>query len=159
MSFVLEHSMEIAAPAATVWAVLTDFGAYGEWNPFVPRASCVLEPGGAFDMDVRLIGSGLRHQREFINHVDPGRSFSYSMKPAPLGLLSSERVQTVAPSGPRTSHYSSHFQIDGLLAPVVAALLGGGMRRGFDEMAAGLKDRAEGVSGGARHNDRAPRRT
>ena len=31
MSFVLEHSVEIAAPAATVWAVLTDFDAYGQW--------------------------------------------------------------------------------------------------------------------------------
>lgn len=157
VSFVLEHSVEIGAPAATVWAVLTDFDAYGQWNPFVPRASCRLEPGGPIDMDVRLRGDTLRHQREFINRVDPGRSFSYSMRPAPLRLLRSVREQTVAPSGPGTCHYASHFQIDGLLVPVVEALLGGGMRRGFDDMTAGLKRRAEELGGGAKH-PAAPRR-
>ncbi|HNP56541.1 MAG TPA: SRPBCC domain-containing protein [Gordonia sp. (in: high G+C Gram-positive bacteria)] len=157
MSFVLEHSVEIAAPAATVWAVLTDFDAYGQWNPFVPHASCTLEPGTPIDMQVRLRGDNLRRQREFVNSVTPGRSFSYSMKPAPLGLLRSVREQTVLPSGPGTSHYASHFQIDGALTPVVSTLLGKDMRRGFDDMAAALKQRAEEISGGTKHQP-APRR-
>ena len=151
MSFLLEHSVEIAAPAATVWAVLTDFDAYGQWNPFVPRASCRLEPGEPIDMAVRLRGTKLRRQREFINSVNPGRSFSYSMKPAPLGLLRSVREQTVTPSGPGTCHYASHFQIDGPLAPVVSSLLGADMRRGFDDMAESLKTRDEMLAGGAKH--------
>ena len=79
------------------------------------------------------------------------------MRPAPLRLLRSVREQTVAPSGPGTCHYASHFQIDGLLVPVVEALLGGGMRRGFDDMTAGLKRRAEELGGGAKH-PAAPRR-
>lgn len=149
--------MEIDAPAATVWAVLTDFGSYDQWNPFVPHASCRLEPGAPIDMQVRLRGDSLRRQREFVNRVDPGRSFSYSMKPAPLGLLRSVREQTVTPSGPGTCHYASHFQIDGLLTPVVSALLGKDMRRGFDDMAAALKQRSEALSGGAKHQP-APRR-
>ncbi|GAB11641.1 hypothetical protein GOARA_082_00280 [Gordonia araii NBRC 100433] len=151
MSFVLEHSVEIAAPAATVWAVLTDFDNYGQWNPFVPRASSRLEPGAPIDMDVALRGGKLRRQREFINRVDPGRAFSYSMKPAPLGLLRSVREQSVTPSGPGTCHYASHFQIDGPLSPVVSALLGKDLRRGFDEMAASLKSHAEHLAGGAKH--------
>ncbi len=151
MSFVIDHSVEIAAPAATVWAVLTDFDRYDQWNPFVRRASCRLEPGGPIDMTVRLRGERMRQQREFVNRVDPGHFFSYSMKPAPLGLLSSVREQTVTPSGPGRCHYSSHFQIDGLLAPVVEVLLGKGLRAGFDGMSAGLVARAEQLDGGARH--------
>ncbi|MFT4200969.1 SRPBCC family protein [Gordonia sp. (in: high G+C Gram-positive bacteria)] len=159
MSFVLDHSLEIAAPAATVWAVLTDFDSYGEWNPFVPRASSTLQPGAPIDMSVRLGGGDkLRRQREYVNAVDPGRFFSYSMKPAPMGLLHSVREQTVAPSGSGTCHYTSHFEIAGPLSPVVSGLMGKGLRRGFDDMAAALKARAEQIAGGAKHTP-APRRS
>ncbi|MFT3899010.1 MAG: SRPBCC domain-containing protein [Gordonia sp. (in: high G+C Gram-positive bacteria)] len=158
MSFVLDHSLEITAPAATVWAVLTDFDSYGEWNPFVPRASSTMRPGAPIDMSVRLTGGDkLRQQREYINTVEPGRYFSYSMKPAPLGLLRSIREQTVAPSGAGTCHYTSHFEMSGPLAPVVGGLMGSGLRRGFDGMAAALKARAETLAGGAKHTP-APRR-
>lgn len=158
MSLIIEHSVKIAAPAATVWAVLTDFDSYGQWNPFVPRAACVLEPGRPIVMDVRLRGEKLRRQREFISAVEPGRSFRYSMKPVPLGLLSSMREQIVTPSGAGICHYTSHFQIDGILAPLVEMLLGSSLRRGFDDMADGLKERAELMAGGARHTPAIERR-
>jgi uncharacterized protein YndB with AHSA1/START domain len=35
----LKAEIEIQAPAERVWAVLTDFGAYHEWNPFIYQAA------------------------------------------------------------------------------------------------------------------------
>jgi uncharacterized protein YndB with AHSA1/START domain len=33
----LVAEIEIAAPAQRVWEILTDFAAYRQWNPFMPR--------------------------------------------------------------------------------------------------------------------------
>lgn len=41
----LRTEIEIAAPPATVWAVLTDTKAYHEWNPFITTLEGRLEEG------------------------------------------------------------------------------------------------------------------
>lgn len=143
MAFGHEHEIEIDASAATVWEVLTDFDAYREWNPFARSARCDLRPGGAIDMEVALIGRRTFRQREFVNAVEPGEGFSYSMKPAPGGLLRSRRDQQVVDLGQGRSRYTSRFEIVGPLSPVVAGLLGRALRRGFDANVAALKERAE----------------
>lgn len=144
--FTIDRTLDIDAPADVVWAVLTDFLRYGDWNPFVPEARCELRPGGALEMQVRLRdkpGAKTQFQREWVNSVTPGKTFSYSMKPVPLGALRSERVQTVEalPDG-RTS-YTSHFEIAGWLQPLVTGIMGKGLRAGFEDMALGLKRQAE----------------
>ncbi|MFS3130070.1 SRPBCC family protein [Nocardioides sp. Bht2] len=144
MAFRHDHEIEIDAPAATVWEVLTDFDAYRDWNPFARDVRCELRPGGAIDMQVALVGRRTFRQREFVNSVAPGEGFSYSMKPAPGGLLRSRRDQRVVDLGSGRSRYTSHFEIIGPLSPVVAGLLGRALRRGFDANVAALKQRAEG---------------
>ena len=41
----LEHVTEIDAAPEQVWAVLTDFAAYPEWNPFLTVEATSTEPG------------------------------------------------------------------------------------------------------------------
>lgn len=143
MPFVIDHTRDIDAPAALVWQVLTDFDDYGQWNPFVPSATCDLRPGGRFAMRVALIPGRLMSQTEFVVTVDAGKGFSYSMKPAPGGLVRSIRDQRVEETSEGRSRYTSHFRIDGALSPVVGATLGRFLRRGFDGHADGLVRRAE----------------
>jgi uncharacterized protein YndB with AHSA1/START domain len=143
MAFVTDHTRDINAPASLVWQALTDFDSYGEWNPFVPSATCDLRPGGRFAMQVALIPGRVMSQTEFVVAVDEGRGFSYSMKPAPGGLVRSIRDQRIEDLGDGRSRYTSHFRIDGALSPVVGATLGRFLRRGFDDHADGLVARAE----------------
>lgn len=143
--FTIDRTLDIDAPADVVWNVLTDFSRYGEWNPFVPEATCDLRPGGAIEMQVKLREKP-QFQREWVNSVGPGQTFSYRMKPVPLGALRSERVQTLeALPGGRT-RYISHFEIAGWLQPLVTGIFGDGMRKGFEGMALGLKRQAESVA-------------
>ena len=144
--FTIDRTLEIDAPAEIVWSVLTDFSRYGEWNPFVPEARCDLRPAGALEMQVRLSdkpGAKTQFQREWVNSVGPGKTFSYSMKPVPLGALRSARVQTVEVLPDGRSRYRSHFEIAGWLQPVVTGLMGQRLRAGFEDMALGLKRQAE----------------
>ncbi|WP_054814482.1 SRPBCC domain-containing protein [Nocardia arizonensis] len=143
MGFVIDETVYIDAPAEVVWHVITDLPRYGEWNPFVTECASSLVPGEPIDMLVTVAGSTPRRQREFIRSHTPGRELSYCMRPAPLGTLHSLRSHTVTPISETRTRYESHFQLDGWLHPLVAALLGRNLRRGFDGMTAGIQRRAE----------------
>ncbi|AYF76443.1 SRPBCC domain-containing protein [Nocardia yunnanensis] len=145
MAFVIDRTVEIDAPAELVWQVLTDVDRYGEWNPFCLECKTTLEPGSPIDMKVRLVGPKPKRQREFIRTHTPGTEFSYSMKPVPLGLLSSERSHTVTSLEGGRTRYVSHFQLQGALAPVVSGLLGKALTTGFEGMTNAVKTRAEAL--------------
>lgn len=147
MAFVIEHNLEVNAPAETVWEVITDFPRYGEWNPFVVACETTLKPGEPIDMQVKLLGRP-QHQQEIILDCEPGRGFSYRMKPVPPGALSSRRYHRIEALDGNRSRYHSRFELHGWLAPVVQGLLGGRLRTGFSGMSHGIRDRAEALAAG-----------
>lgn len=143
MAFVVDTTVYIDAPADAVWQVVTDFPRYGEWNPFVAECASTMNPGDPIDMVVHLGGPKPKRQREFIRTNTPGREFSYTMKPLPLGMLRSLRSHTITEISPQRTRYESHFELAGLLHPVVAAALGKQLRRGFEGMTAAVQRQAE----------------
>lgn len=144
MALELDHVVEIDATPDAVWRVLTDFENYEQWNPLAVRCRTSLVPGEPIDMQVRLGPGPLRKQREWVRTHTPGHEFSYTMKPVPMGALRSLRTQELtALEGGRT-RYAAHFEIKGWLSPLVTALFGRALRRGFDGVAEGLRAQAEG---------------
>jgi len=143
MAFVVDTTVYIDAPADVVWQVITDFPRYGEWNPFVAECASTLTPGDPIDMVVNLGGPKPKRQREFIRTHTPGREFSYTMKPVPLGALHSLRSHTISEVSPRRTRYESHFEIAGWLRPVVTTALGKQLSRGFEGMTAAVQRQAE----------------
>jgi hypothetical protein len=67
------------------------------------------------------------------------------MKPVPPGALHSLRSHTVTPLGDDRTRYESHFELGGWLHPVVVALLGKNLRRGFGGMTDGIRKQAESL--------------
>ncbi|MEU7765285.1 SRPBCC domain-containing protein [Nocardia sp. NPDC049190] len=144
MPFVIDLVRDIDAPAELVWQVITDFPRYLEWNPFVSECHSSLTPGEPIDMLVHLAETP-RKQREWIRSHTPGRELTYSMKPVPFGALHSLRSHTVTPLADNRSRYESHFELAGWLHPVVVALLGANLRRGFEGMTNGIQRQAESL--------------
>ena len=57
MSKQLDSMIDIDAPAERVWQVLTDFGAYPAWNPFIVRADGAAEEGSRLTVRMQPVGA------------------------------------------------------------------------------------------------------
>ncbi len=147
---ILQHRLEIAAPAATVWEVVTDLPRYGEWNPFVVACESTLAVGDPITMRVRVLPFFAQPQRETMLRHEPGRLFCYGLPGGPLRSLASSRSHEVAPEGPERAVYTSHFELEGWLEPVVRGLLGRRLAWGFGAMSEAIRERAEALHARAR---------
>jgi hypothetical protein len=135
---VYESRAENDAPPATVWAVLTDAGAYGEW-----------------DSGVRVEGRIARGERiKLTSEANPGRAFPVRVTelepPArmtfsggmPLGLFRGVRTYRLEPRGERGTTFSMREEYTGPLLPLIWRSMPD-LQPSFDRFAAGLKARAE----------------
>lgn len=145
---ILEHRLEIAAPAERVWEVIVDLPRYSEWNPFVVACRSTLEVGDPISMRVRVLPFLAQPQREWILEHEPGRRLCYGLRGAPLGSLASRRCHSLRALGPGKALYESHFELRGWLAPLVQGLLGRQLARGFREMSEAIRSRAVTLAGG-----------
>jgi hypothetical protein len=145
MSFKIDATVEIDAPASVVWEVITDLSAYPQWNPFVIECRSTLKPGDAIDMQVKLMAKPQK-QREWMKQHVPGKLLAYAMKPVPLGALSSDRSHEVEAIDPERTRYRSHFELRGWLMPLTRAMLGARLEAGFAGMTQGIRQRAESLS-------------
>ena len=143
--FEINHEIEIKAPASAVWAVITDFDSYPQWNPFVVAAKSSLKPGDPIDMKVKLLGP-VQRQVEIILDVRQGKGFSYCMKPFPLGALSSRRSHEIIELGDGRCQYKSHFHLEGWMMPLIRGMMRGALERGFGGMSVAIRERAQAIA-------------
>ncbi len=143
MSIVIDATVEIDAADSIVWDVITDLRSYPEWNPFVVECDSSLKVGEPIDMRVRLFDTFSQPQREIIFEHDPGTRFCYGLAGAPFGSIRSRRCHEVRPIDAGRCEYRSHFELSGWLSPVVSALLGTRLRRGFHAMTESVRERSE----------------
>lgn len=139
--FVIEKTVEIKAPAAVVWEVISDLKRYPEWNPFCLKCESTLKPGDPITMTVQLMAKPQQQVEVMLEYVE-GRRFAYCMKPVP-GLLSSFRSHDVEVLGPERTRYTSTFHLKQWFRVVVLALFQKKLEAGFGAMTDAVKQRAE----------------
>ena len=135
--------VEIEAPAAHVWAVLTAFADYPQWNPFTVTVETTLELGAPV---VLTLASGIV-SREYIRVVDPPRHLRYDTGEEIPGVFA-VRDQWITPHGPDRCAYRTTDAFTGRYAAQVMAATGGWVKEGFDAVAHALKARAESLTPG-----------
>lgn len=146
--------IEIDAPLAVVWDVMTDTGRYGEWNPFVERAETAQPAavGNPIVLHVVWANGSRTRSPERITALDGPTtdsatgtttalmSYVYEGLPSRLGLVKGVRHQrlTQRPGGPTTYETVEEFR-----GPLVRLAGPGRVADGFRRHAEGLKQRAE----------------
>jgi len=144
----------IDAPLETVWAVMMDIAAYGEWNPFCFRADCPEPPkaGDPIKLYVRWANGKTQTSPERISLVEPPYedngttratlAYVYEGLPSKLGLVKGTRIQRLSQTPGHPTHYDTVEEFSG---PLVALAGPNRVAEGFQRHADALKLRAESL--------------
>lgn len=141
MPYEFRAEVEVEVPVGRAWAVLTDFAAYPEWNPFTRAVRCSGEVGSRVVMDVAFARRRSVTQTETLREFARPTRLVWALDQAPRWLLWAERVQTLEPLGPERTRYVTVDTIGGALGGVVNALYGADLRDGFTAMATAFRER------------------
>ncbi|WP_374524008.1 SRPBCC domain-containing protein [Sphingopyxis sp.] len=150
-AIVRSERVEIAAPAAVVWAILLDLPRYGEWNPFCIAAESTLEMGAPVHMTLKsYIEEGVTFPNcEYVCAFEPERLLSWALPHDDAWPYPARRDQIIEPLGDEACAYHS---TDAFLGPNgihVMRFAGPWVKRAFDDTAYALKARAEAMHAGA----------
>lgn len=141
--FEIRTSVDIAATAEQVWAVVADFDAYSEWNPFVRRIEGWPERGQRLAVEIAPPdGKVMNFRPRVLEAVRPER-LSWRGRLVLPGLFDGEHhffIEQLDSGGVRF-HHGERFS--GLLVPFMKASLESGVRPGFEAMNRALKERVE----------------
>ena len=127
-----------------MWAVLTDFAAFPDWNPFIRAIDGVAAPRLRLRVRIQPPGGRAITFHPTVRRVEPERLLSWRGRTLVPGLFDGEHsfeIVELAPDRLRLVHGET---FRGLLVPLLASTLRTTTRQGFERMNAALKARAEG---------------
>jgi hypothetical protein len=164
--FHVSTSITIHAPTDHVWNTLLDFGAYGEWNPFVreqlvtdsngtPLDDQTLHPNAYISMKTQIPPTlspqhSPRSTRCKVTVVDnENYRVAWVYDVLPTWLLATERWQILTEveiGGEKVTRYESREVFSGSLAYFVKWFMQAKLKLAFDVMGTGLKERSEATT-------------
>lgn len=141
----IRSELEISAPAAEIWGILTDFPRYQEWNPFITEIESEGTVGGSLRIQLslpegrehRLKATLLRREEDF-----ELRWRAHLLFP---GLFDGEHFLRLISLDPQRTRFVQGENFSGALLRFSGRTLTQ-VARGFDYMNEALKRRAEANS-------------
>jgi hypothetical protein len=119
----IERSIVIPAPAAVVWATLTDTGRYGSWNPFIPELTGELRPGAKVRLRISPPGGRAMSFAPTVTAVDEGRRLEWLGHLGVPGLFDGRHSFTLEPVDADRTRLTQAERFTGFLVPFTGGLL------------------------------------
>jgi hypothetical protein len=141
----IRSSIDIDAPASLVWAILTDFGSYKRWNPFIRAILGKPDHGNALRVTLKRHGRAPLSTSSTLTYLREPRELRWRQKRLAPGFFATEhrfRIESL-PAGGVRFHQTEHIQ--GLFASVIARGRQRATEEAFCVMNHALKARAERV--------------
>jgi hypothetical protein len=136
----IETTAHLDARANEVWAVLTDFPAYGEWNPFITAIAGVLAEDDRLDVTLQQPNGKTNRFRPRVLRVSPARQIRWLGKLGPGGLFDGEHYLVLEPQADGTTVLTHGERFTGVLVPLMKSLLAE-TEQAFGSMNAALEAR------------------
>jgi hypothetical protein len=130
----------VNAPRPVIWSLLTDFGRYDEWNPYLTRGSGRASEGATVKLRVEPPGEQADDVSAEVLIVHPRRKIEWQTRMLGPGVLDHEQIFRVLPLGPNRFRIVQEARFEGVLVPFVDFE---GEHRGLVRMLRALATRAE----------------
>jgi hypothetical protein len=144
MSQRIETSIEINADPSKVWEVLSDFGSYPDWNPFIVSLQGKPEVGERLNVELRTVAGKRMKFTPTVLVWEPGRALIWRGKVLFRGIFDGEHRFELESAGEGRTRLSHTETFTGFLLPLIWNSMKDDTRRGFESMNEALKVRVEG---------------
>ena len=144
---VRSERVEIDAPAALIWEILTDLPRYGEWNPFCIAAESTLEMGAPVHMTLKSYTEpdATFPNCEYVCAFEPEKLLSWQLPYDDAWPYPARRDQIIEALGPDRCAYHSTDAFLGDTGIHVMRFCGPWVKRAFDDTAQALRAFAEAI--------------
>jgi hypothetical protein len=139
----LRAQIDIQATPERVWQVLTDFGAYPQWNPFMTRADGTPHPGQRLRIRLQPVGGRAVTFRPTVLEATPAVRLRWLGHLLVPGIFDGEHRFTIQPLGDGQVRLVQQEDFRGLLVPLLARSLDRRYLPAFQQLNQALKRRAE----------------
>jgi hypothetical protein len=133
----IQHTIEIPAPPANVWRVLTATDCYGAWNPFIPRLEGELRTGARLRVTIAPVARSMTFKPTVLA-VEEDRLLRWRGRLGVPGLFDGQhefRLQALPDGGTR---FLQTATFTGVLVPLLSQALDD-TATGFAQMNQALK--------------------
>ena len=141
----LRREIEVEAPPGRVWAVVIDFAAYPDWNPFIRRISGVLLEGGRLEVRIEPPEARATTFRPTVRAVEANRELRWLGRLLVPGIFDGEHSLRIEPLDGGRSRFVQSERFSGVLVGLVKGTLAK-TEAGFEQMNTALKARVEQTS-------------
>jgi len=150
MSRRIVTQVEIAAPPARVWSVLTAWEAYPEWNPFIREITGAQAEGSRLSVLFQFAEGRTARFRPKLRSFKPGKELIWLGHLFVPGLFDGEHAFHLEELAGDRTLFIQRESFHGFLVPFLWRAIKRPTRRGFMLMNAALKGRIEQYSAGDR---------
>ena len=139
----IRTEIEIASEPEPLWAILTDFAAYPQWNPFVRSIQGEAKTGGRLSISVQPEGDKPMTFHPEVLLAVPNQELRWLGHFLLPGVFDGEHYFQIVPIAPGRVQFIHGEKFSGLLVGFFKAKLESGTKAGFEAMNKAIKSRAE----------------
>jgi hypothetical protein len=141
----VQQETTIDATPDQVWAVLSYFGAYEQWNPAFVSVEGVAEAGTRLDIRFKLKGDRSIRMRPTVLAAEPGRELRWLGRLLVPGLFDGEHRFEIHEEAPGRVRFAQHERFRGLLVPFLRRLIEVDTAAMFERVNAALAERVAAI--------------
>lgn len=138
--------IQIAAPAARVWFILTDFATYPAWNPFILSISGPQEQGAKLAVTIQPTGGRAMSFKPRVLVFKEAAELRWKGQVLLPGIMDGEHYFQLSALGPQRTLLVQGETFTGLLSFIMRGSASAGTKQGFEAMNTALKRRAESAA-------------